>query len=96
MSVCVCVRVCVCVCVCVARAHVHLGIEHACVRVGAQGFIWLLNSSVRGSGLADSATIKEIAAKRLNLLSKDCESIGICFDLLIDIIESCWTGLSIT
>ncbi len=59
----------------------------ACVRIGAQGFVWLLNSAGRVSDL-NVVTTKELAMKKLHELKKFSEMIGIIYDILIETFEN--------
>ena len=59
----------------------------ACVRIGAQGFVWLLNSAGRVSDL-NVVTTKELAMKKLHELKKYSEMIGIIYDILIETFEN--------
>jgi hypothetical protein len=59
----------------------------ACVRVGAQGFIWLLNSSARVSTTEAISINKEAAIRKLHELNMFCTAVGCCYDILIEIFE---------
>ena len=59
----------------------------ACVRIGAQGFVWLLNSAGRVTDL-NVVTTKELAMKKLHELKKYSEMIGIIYDILIETFEN--------
>ena len=59
----------------------------ACVRIGAQGFVWLLNSAGRVSDV-NVVTTKELAMKKLHELKKYSEMIGIIYDILIETFEN--------
>ncbi len=62
----------------------------ACVRIGAQGFVWLLNSAGRVSDL-NVVTTKELAMKKLHELKNYAEIVGIIYDILIETFENAMT-----
>jgi hypothetical protein len=59
----------------------------ACVRIGAQGFVWLLYSAGRVSDL-NVVTTKELAMKKLHELKNYAEIVGIIYDILIETFEN--------
>ena len=61
----------------------------AAVRVGAAGFVWLLNSSGRTSDPGGSAAAtKEQAGRALREVGAFCERVGVVYDLLLELVEA--------
>ena len=69
------------------RQYIHRT-GYAAVRLGPQGFIWMPNLAPRASESITTVEEKrEIANSTLSELDAFCEKCGICFMILIDVIE---------
>lgn len=70
------------------RQYIHR-CGYASVRVGSMGFVWLLNSNARVNDINIAATEKHaIVQQKLEELIRSCDSIGFCYDICIDMIET--------
>ena len=61
----------------------------ACVRVGACGFVWLLNSSARVNDLGGMGKedLRKIAVDGLRGLEGVCEGVGVASGVVVDVVE---------
>ena len=61
----------------------------ACVRVGACGFVWLLNSSARVNDLGGMGKddLRKIAVDGLRGLEGVCEGVGVVSGVVVDVVE---------
>jgi hypothetical protein len=63
----------------------------SCIRVGSEGFVWLINVSSRVSDISSTQEKdKEYSNMKLNEFQRVCDSITVSYGVLLEIIEAVW------
>jgi hypothetical protein len=62
------------------------------VRVGAEGFVWLLNSSARVSDVtASKDETRGVAERELRALERGCEAVAAAWAVVVEVVERAMT-----